>query len=216
MEEKGRDVSGTDQDEVLLMPITTYMRRASNQRWISGVYLRLAKGAGLDQVNASVDALMRARHNIDPGEDDDFSGMSAADAIKLQRQALDLMTTLGGITSTISFAVGGLGILSIMILVVRSRRIEIGVRRAVGGRRRDIVRQFLFESGLMAAVGGGLGVAVTVVLVVVGCTVAKLPIIIDPLSLATTLAGSCLLGVVAGAYPAWQAAHIEILDVLKA
>jgi putative ABC transport system permease protein len=108
-----------------------------------------------------------------------------------------------------------MGILSIMILVVRSRRVEIGVRRAVGGRRRDIVRQFLFESGLMAAVGGGLGVAVTVILVVVGCTVAKLPIIIDPASLATTLAGSCVLGVIAGAYPAWQAAHIEILDVLK-
>ncbi|MEZ7198459.1 ABC transporter permease [Pseudodesulfovibrio karagichevae] len=215
MEEKGRDVSGTDQDEVLLMPLTTYMRRASNQRWISGVYLRLAKDAGLGMVNASVNAVMRERHKIDPGEDDDFSGMSAADAIKLQRQALDLMTTLGGITSTISFAVGGLGILSIMILVVRSRRVEIGVRRAVGGRRRDIVRQFLFESGLMAAVGGGLGVVVTVVLVVVGCTVAKLPIILDPVSLLTTLAGSCLLGVVAGAYPAWQAANIEILDVLK-
>jgi putative ABC transport system permease protein len=215
MEEKGRDVSGTDQDEVLLMPITTYMRRAANQRWISGVYMRLAKDAGLGTVKGAVDAIMRERHKIDPGEDDDFSAMSAADAIKLQRQALDLMTTLGGITSTISFAVGGMGILSIMILVVRSRRVEIGVRRAVGGRRRDIVRQFLFESGLMAAVGGGLGVAVTVILVVVGCSIAKLPIIIDPASLATTLVGSCLLGVAAGAYPAWQAANIEILDVLK-
>ncbi|EGB15461.1 protein of unknown function DUF214 [Pseudodesulfovibrio mercurii] len=215
MEEKGRDVSGTDQDEILLMPLTTYMRRASNQRWVSGVYMRLAKDAGLTQVNDSVNAIMRERHRIDPGEKDDFSSMSAADAIKLQRQALDLMTTLGGITSTISFAVGGLGILSIMILVVRSRRVEIGVRRAVGGRRRDIVRQFLFESGLMAAVGGGLGVAVTVALVLVGCTVAKLPIIIDPVSLAVTLAGSCLLGVLAGAYPAWQAANIEILDVLR-
>ncbi|WP_272698757.1 ABC transporter permease [Desulfovibrio sp. Fe33] len=215
MEEKGRDVSGTDQDETLLLPLTTYMRRASNQQWLSGVYLRLAKDAGLDMVNESVNAIMRERHRIDPGEDDDFSSMSAADAIKLQRQALDLMTTLGGITSTISFAVGGMGILSIMILVVRSRRVEIGVRRAVGGRRRDIVRQFLFESGLMAAVGGGLGVAVTVILVLVGCTLADLPVIIDPASLATTLIGSCLLGVAAGAYPAWQAANIEILDVLR-
>jgi putative ABC transport system permease protein len=215
MEEKGRDVSGTDQDETLLLPLSTYMRRASNQQWLSGVYLRLAKDAGLDMVNESVNAIMRERHRIDPGEDDDFSSMSAADAIKLQRQALNLMTTLGGITSTISFAVGGMGILSIMILVVRSRRVEIGVRRAVGGRRRDIVRQFLFESGLMAAVGGGLGVVVTVILVLVGCTLADLPIIIDPASLATTLVGSCLLGVAAGAYPAWQAANIEILDVLK-
>ena len=215
MQVKGRDVSGVDQDEIMLVPITTYMRRASNQQWISGVFLRLSKDAGLDMVNSSVEAIMRERHKIDENEDDDFSAMSASDAIKLQRQALDLMTTLGGITSTISFAVGGMGILSIMILVVRARRVEIGVRRAVGGRRRDIVRQFLFESGLLAGVGGGLGVLVTVVLVVVGCSVADLPILIDSGSLATTLVGSCLLGVAAGAYPAWQAANIEILDVLK-
>ena len=215
MEPKGADISGTNQDEVLFVPVTTYMRRASNQSWVSGVFLRLAKDAGLDEVETSVKGIMRHRHNIDPGEDDDFGALSPRDAVKVQRQALDLMTTLGGITSSISFGVGGLGILSIMILVVRSRRVEIGVRRAVGGRRRDIVRQFLFESGLMAGVGGGLGVAATVLLVVVGCSLADLPVIIDPASLVITLFGSCLLGVAAGAYPAWQAAKIEILDVLK-
>jgi len=215
MEGKGRDISGEDQDEYMFMPITTYMRRASNQDWINGVFLRLSDHAELDEVEQSVTAIMRSRHNIDDGKKDDFSALSPKDIIKLQRQALDLMTTLGGITSSISFGVGGLGILSIMILVVRARRVEIGVRRAVGGRRRDIVRQFLFESGLLAGVGGGLGVLVTVALVAIGCTVAGLLIIIDPQSLAFTLIGSCLLGVAAGAYPAWQAANIEILDVLK-
>jgi len=215
MEAKGRDVSGEDQDELMFLPVTSYMRRASNQRWISGVFLRLAKDAGEAEVGESARSVMRNRHNIEEGEDDDFSTLSPKDAIKLQRQALDLMTTLGAITSSISFAVGGLGILSIMILVVRSRRIEIGVRRAVGGRRRDIIRQFLFESGLMAGVGGAIGVISTVVLVTVGCSLADLPLIIDPVSLALTLLGSCLLGLAAGAYPAWQAANIEILDVLK-
>lgn len=215
MESKGADLSGTDQDEVLFVPVTTYMRRASNQDWISGVFLRLDRGASLEVVEASVKSVMRHRHTIGPGEQDDFGALSPRDAITVQRQALDLMTTLGGITSSISFGVGGLGILSIMILVVRARRVEIGVRRAVGGRRQDIVRQFLFESGLMAGVGGGLGVLVTVLLVVVVCSLINLPIIIDPFSLVFTLLGSCLLGVVAGAYPAWQAAKIEILDVLK-
>ncbi|WP_319541441.1 ABC transporter permease [uncultured Pseudodesulfovibrio sp.] len=215
MEAKGRDVSGTDQDEIMLVPITTYMRRASNQNWISGVFLRLSKDAGRDTVDDAVQSIMRKRHNIDKGEADDFSAMSPKDAMQLQRQALDLMTTLGAITSSISFGVGGLGILSIMILVVRARRVEIGIRRAVGGRRRDIIRQFLFESGLMAAVGGGLGVLVTVILVTIGCSLADLPLILEPASLSVTLIGSCLLGVAAGAYPAWQAANIEILDVLK-
>lgn len=199
----------------MFLPITTYMRRASNQNWISGVFLRLSKDAGLGDVGAAVRSVMRERHDIEEGEDEDFSMMSAKDAIKLQRQALDLMTTLGAITSSISFAVGGMGILSIMILVVRSRRVEIGVRRAVGGRRRDIVRQFLFESGLMAGMGGACGVLVTMILVSVGCVAVGLPIIIDAGSLALTLVGSCLLGVAAGAYPAWQAASIEILEILK-
>ncbi|WP_419786191.1 ABC transporter permease [Pseudodesulfovibrio sp.] len=215
MEGKGRDISGEDQDEYLFMPLTTYMRRASNQDWVSGVFLRLDSAAGLQQVDDAAKSILRRRHSIGPGKLDDFATMTPKDAMQLQRQALDLMATLGGISSAISFAVGGLGILSIMILVVRARRVEIGVRRAVGGRRRDIVRQFLFESALMAGVGGAFGVAVTVVLVVVGCTLAKLPLILDPVSLISTLAGSCLLGVVAGAYPAWQAANFEILDILK-
>ncbi|NDV19988.1 FtsX-like permease family protein [Pseudodesulfovibrio sp. JC047] len=215
MESKGRDLSGTDQDEVMLVPISTYMRRASNQTWTSGVFLRLSKDASRAVVDEAVQSIMRLRHKIDPGEPDDFSSMSPKDAMQLQQQALALMTTLGGITSSISFGVGGLGILSIMILVVRARRVEIGVRRAVGGRRRDIIRQFLFESGLMAAVGGGLGVLTTVILVIVGCTIADLPIIIEPTSLVSTLIGSCVLGLVAGAYPAWQAANVEILAVLK-
>jgi len=215
MEAKGRDVAGEDQDEYFFLPVTTYMRRASNQDWISGVFLRLSKDAGLEAVGESAKAIMRERHNIESGGVDDFSTMSPKDAMKLQRQALDLMTTLGGITSTISFGVGGMGILSIMILVVRSRRVEIGIRRAVGGRRRDIVRQFLFESGVMAGVGGALGVGTTVILVSVGCALADLPLIIEPTSLLLTLGGSCILGVAAGAYPAWQAAHIEILDVLR-
>jgi putative ABC transport system permease protein len=215
MEAKGRDLSGEDQDEYLLMPLTTYLRRVSNQTWVSGVYLRLSSDAGLDMVQRSATAIMRERHSLTDGEDDDFSTMSPKDTIKLQRQALDLMTTLGAITSSISFAVGGLGILSIMILVVRSRRVEIGIRRAVGGRRRDIVRQFLFESGLMAGVGGACGVGLTVVLVVAASSLAGLPLVIEPASLILTLVGSCLLGVLAGAYPAWQAANIQILDVLK-
>jgi putative ABC transport system permease protein len=215
MEAKGRDLSGEDQDEYLLMPLTTYLRRVSNQTWVSGVYLRLSSDAGLDMVKRSATAIMRERHSLTDGEDDDFSTMSPKDTIKLQRQALDLMTTLGAITSSISFAVGGLGILSIMILVVRSRRVEIGIRRAVGGRRRDIVRQFLFESGLMAGVGGACGVGLTVVLVVAASSFAGLPLVIEPASLLLTLVGSCLLGVLAGAYPAWQAANIQILDVLK-
>ncbi|MDO9632513.1 MAG: FtsX-like permease family protein, partial [Humidesulfovibrio sp.] len=193
---------------------STYMRRAANQTFISGVYLHLAEGVDLQQIKNSAATVLRQRHHLD-GKKDDFSLLTAADSMQLRREALDLVQTLGVITSTISFAVGGMGILSIMVLMVQARRMEIGIRRAVGGSRRDIVRQFLLEAGLMAGVGGALGAASSVGLVQIVCAVAGFPYVFEPVLTLGTLAGSVLLGLAAGSYPARQAARIEILDVLS-
>jgi putative ABC transport system permease protein len=214
MEAKGRDLTGADQDEQTFMPLSTFLRRAANQTWISGVYLRLAEGADLQQVRDAAAGILRQRHHLE-GKTDDFSLLTPADATQLRREALDLVQTLGAITSTISFAVGGMGILSIMVLMVQARRMEIGIRRAVGGSRRDIVRQFLLEAGLMAGTGGALGALVSVGLVQVVCALASFPQVFEPVLTLGTLAGSVLLGLAAGAYPARQAARIEILDVLS-
>ncbi len=215
LEPKGRDLVGDNQDEFVFMPLTTFMRRASNVDYVDGVFLRLAKDADIKMVADAARHIMRQRHRLGKGQPDDFSLLAARDTIRLQQQALDLMSTLGVITSVVSFGVGGMGILSIMILVVRARRVEIGIRRAVGGTRGDIVRQFLFEAGVMAGTGGACGALATVALVVGLHEFAALPLIIQPVNLGLTLLGSCVLGLAAGAYPAWQAAHIEILDVLK-
>ena len=102
-----------------------------------------------------------------------------------------------------------------MVLLVRARRLEIGVRRATGARRRDIVRQFLFESGLMSVAGGVLGVLASLGLLAAVYRLGDFPWVLDPLIMAGTLAASALLGLAAGAYPAWQASRLEILDVLR-
>ena len=125
------------------------------------------------------------------------------------------MQTLGVLSSSISFAVGSLGILSIMTLLVRARRLEIGVRRAVGASRNVIVRQFLAEAGLMAGVGGTLGVVVALALVTVVYAVGDFPYTYDPLLAAGACIASVVLGVAAGAYPAWQASRVDVLDVLR-
>lgn len=215
MEAKGRDLTGTDQDEQTFLPLSTFMRRAANQTWISGAYLRLAEGADVDQAKAAAGAILRERHHL-AGKKDDFSLLTPTDAMQLRREALDLVQTLGVITSVISFAVGAMGILSIMVLMVQARRTEIGIRRAVGGSRGQIIRQFLLEAGIMAGVGGAFGVAGSLILVSVVCALAGFPYVFEPLFTATTLVGSVLLGLAAGAYPARQAAAIEILDVLSA
>jgi putative ABC transport system permease protein len=215
MEAKGADIAGADQDEQVFVPMSTYLRRMANRDWITGVYLQLGAEADPDSAKRTATAILRRRHHITVGEDDDFSVLTARDTMEVQEQALNLVGTLGLISSSVSFAVGGLGILSIMILLVRSRRLEIGVRRAVGARRRDIVRQFLIEAALMAGIGGLLGVLSALGLVAIICRIGQMPMVFEPWLVIMALTGSALLGLMAGAYPAWQAAQVEILDVLK-
>lgn len=214
-EAKGADIVGTDQDDQVYVPVSTYMRRMANVSHITGVYVQLADGADPERAKDSAAAILRHRHGLGPGQPDDFSVLTARDTIRLQRQALDLVGILGLISSSVSFAVGGLGILSIMILLVRARRLEIGVRRAVGAKRADIVSQFLFESGLLSGAGGTLGVAVSLALVSVLYAVGGFPPVYDPVLILAVPAGSVALGVAAGAYPAWQASRFEILDILS-
>ena len=215
MEEKGSDISGTDQDEQIFEPLSTYMRRMANQTWVTGVFMQMADGVDYDQTKASATAILRDRHKITGGKRDDFSVLTAEDTMQLKQQALDLVAVLGLISSSLSFAVGGLGILSIMVLLVRSRRLEIGVRRAMGAKKRDIVRQFLLEAGLMSAVGGGAGVVTALALLTVVYALGSFPYVYDGWLIAQALAGSALLGLAAGAYPAWQAANVEVLQVLR-
>jgi len=212
---KGADIVGTDQDEQVFVPLSTYMRRMSNTDFITGVYLELAPGADPEQAREAATGILRQRHGIQPGQRDDFTLLTAKDTIELQQQALDLVAVLGLISSSVSFAVGGLGILSIMILLVRTRRLEIGVRRAVGARRGDIGAQFLFESGLLSGVGGALGVLTALVLLGALYALSPFPAVFDPLLLIAVPLGSVALGLAAGAYPAWQAAQYEILDILR-
>ncbi|MDY6852133.1 MAG: ABC transporter permease, partial [Thermodesulfobacteriota bacterium] len=216
MEKKGSDITGTDQDEQVFVPLSTFMRRFSNQDWITGVYIELAQGTDPEAAKETATQILRERHHIQTGEDDDFSVLTAKDTMQLQQQALDLVGTLGLISSSVSFAVGGLGILSVMVLLVRARRLEIGVRRAVGAKRGQIIRQFLFEAGLLSGTGGSLGVGAALILVAVVYAIGDFPFVFSPKLISGTLLGSGLLGLGAGAYPAWQASRFEVLEVLSA
>jgi putative ABC transport system permease protein len=197
MEEKGADVSGANQDEQIFVPLSTYMRRLSNKDYIHGVYMQMADGTDFEAAKATAEHILRRRHDIN------------------KQQALDLVATLGYISSSLSFGIGGLGILSIMILLVRARRLEIGIRRAVGARRSDIIRQFLLESGAMSAVGGAAGTFAALLLLVVVYRVGDFPGVFNPWLIGGSLCGSAALGLVAGAYPAWAAANVEVLSVLR-
>ncbi|UIJ37580.1 ABC transporter permease [Desulfobaculum bizertense] len=215
MPARGGDIVGTDQDEQVFVPLSTYMRRMANVDNITGVYIQLAKGSDFEAAKQQATRILRYRHRIKVGQLDDFAVLTARDTISLQTQALDLVSVLGLLSSTVSFAVGGLGILSIMILLVRSRRMEIGIRRAVGARRSDIIFQFLLEAGVLSGVGGFFGVLVALLLVSFVYVIGGFPFVYRPILMVGILLGSVLLGVLAGVYPAWQASRYEVLDILR-
>ncbi len=215
MEEKGMDPSGLRLDEFLIMPVQTCARRISGQDHISGAWLGVRSRDNLQQLETDIDAVLGPRHHL-PSGDRDYTLAFAEQVDELVTNALALIRTLGIIGSGLSFAIGTLGILSIMTLLVRSRRLEIGMRRVVGATRRKIMLQFIAEAALMSATGGALGVGFALLV----CGLIAAGGILPGYFSAGIACGVLLLsvgcGILAGAHPAWQAAKTDVLQALRA
>ncbi|MDR1045972.1 MAG: ABC transporter permease [Candidatus Adiutrix sp.] len=158
MEEKGMDPGGLRLDEMLIMPLATYSQRFSKLDSVGGAWFEVSDRAQMEGAQAALAALLRKRHALPEGELDLVFSLSQ-EVDEMVVNALSLIRTLGVIGALISFAIGSLSILSVMTLLVRSRRLEIGLRRAVGASRKDIMAQFMAEAALIAAAGGFTGVA---------------------------------------------------------
>ncbi|MEJ2726327.1 MAG: ABC transporter permease, partial [Deltaproteobacteria bacterium] len=138
IEKQGSDLSEIDQDSQVYLPLNTYLRRVVNQTYMNTIFVQCENRQALDQAKFEIENILRRRHHIQPGDRDDFTVIDLKDVNELQNQAMDTITTLGRVSALISFLIGGLGILSIMTLIVSERKMEIGIRRAVGSRKRDV------------------------------------------------------------------------------
>lgn len=212
---KGSDIAGNDQDEQVFVPISTYLRRLSNQDWISGAYFNLTTSTSQAEVKREMEIILSRLHKIGPKEKKDFSLLASQDLQKLQQQALDLVNTLGIISSSLSFGVGGIGILSIMILLVRVRRQEIALKRACGARKRDILFQFILESSFLSIIGGALGIFSVIMLLSVGAILGLFPFVLSLQNIFSVFVLTFIIGFLAGFYPAYQASKLEILTILN-
>ncbi|MCU0587548.1 MAG: ABC transporter permease [Syntrophobacteraceae bacterium] len=215
MEEKGVDASNVDQDNQVFVPLGTFLRRLVNQSFINTIYVQTVSDAVMTESRRQIEELLRKRHNIGPGQKDDFAVIDLKDVIALKTQAISMISVLGRIAAGVSFTIGALGILSIMILIVSERRMEIGIRRAVGSRKRDIVLQFLIESSFISLLGGGAGVLFGVLVCVVIYRFSGLPFAMAPLGLEASFAASVAVGILAGIYPSRRATAIQPVDVIR-
>ena len=215
MEEKGTDVSGADQDSQIFIPLQTFLKTLVNKTNVNNVYVQVTGGELIPAAKTDIENLLRKRHKIGPGQNDDFAVIDMKDVLALKTQAMDLITVLGRIAAAVSFIIGGLGILSIMILIVNERKLEIGIRRAVGSRKRDIILQFLIESSIISLAGGTIGVFSGALLSVVLLRVLKYPFTLSLTGLVIAFGASVLVGILAGIYPSKKATQFEPVDIIR-
>ncbi len=215
MEEKGVDISGEDQDSLIYTPLKTSMRRLANVDYINTIYVQVDKRENIPYVKKKIRQLLRKRHHIKKGEKEDFTVLSPDDYLRMEKEAIHIFSILGGISATISFLIGGIGILSIMILIINERIEEIGIRRAVGAKRSDILLQFVLESSFISIAGGFFGVFMGVFLSGLIFLIFDLPKTLTFQWVFLSFFLSVLTGILAGIYPAYKASNIKPVEALR-
>ena len=213
-EGKGLDSDGVDQDDILLIPITSMLRRLLNQNYISTIYAKADSRENIDRVALKIKTLLRDRHKISDDAEDDFTIISQLDLENLKAETSELFTRLIVGVAAISLVVGGIGILAVMLISVKERTREIGVRRAVGATKGDIVGQFLFESILIGLFGGCFGVilGVGITLGITAWGIGNLVLDMQSIYIST---GVCTaIGIMFGLFPAIKASRLDPMVAL--
>jgi len=212
---KGASSFGRDEDDTILVPVTTGLYRLSGGQYINMMYLSARSLGESDAAIEEVTEILRRRHRLNPGEDDDFRIRSQAEFIEMATETQKVMTLLLGAVAAVSLIVGGIGIMNIMLVSVTERTREIGIRLAVGARSRDVLVQFLTESVVLSLLGGVIGVTLAYILAGVLNNVVGMTTIVNPGVVALAFGFAAAIGVFFGYYPARKAAMLNPIDALR-
>jgi putative ABC transport system permease protein len=218
---KGQSMMGTDQDDLILVPIKTARSRvlgtasAARNRTVGTIWVKAADGVATKTVEEEVRSLLRQRHRIQPGADDDFSLRNLAEVMAAQEASSRVLALLLAAVASVSLLVGGIGIMNIMLVSVTERTREIGLRMAVGARTRDILGQFLVEAVTLSLIGGLAGVALGLGASFLIAELAGWRIAISPQAVGLAVAFAFVIGVFFGFYPARKAARLNPVEALR-
>ncbi len=212
---KGQTGFGQDQDDTIMIPYTTMMKRIMGITYVQQIVVSAASAEQTQQVQEQIGMLLRQRHHIQPGRDDDFSIRNLSDITEAASNSATVMAVLLGSIASVSLLVGGIGIMNIMLVSVTERTREIGIRMAVGARSRDIMLQFIVEAVVMAASGGLIGILLGIGSSVLLKSLVQLPALIRPDIVAIAFLVSGSVGVFFGFYPARKAANLDPIDALR-
>ncbi len=220
LERKGQSLRGEDQDDVIVTPISTVKKKVlgvsqANARAVGAILVKVLEARAMKDVEAGIHGLLRQRHHLQPGQDDDFSVRNLSEILESQEAASRVLSLLLAAIASISLIVGGIGIMNIMLVSVTERTREIGLRMAVGARRRDILNQFLVEALIVSLTGGVIGIALGIAGSIGIAYFARWRAPIQPMAILPAFVFAGAVGIFFGFYPARKASHLNPIEALR-
>jgi len=218
LEKKGQSAQGQDQDDTILIPVTTAQKKLFGAQFPGMVRIILVKAKSAEDLSAAekqVTELVRQRHHIGQKQENDFTVRNLTQIMQAAEQSTKVMTLLLGAIASVSLLVGGIGIMNIMLVSVTERTREIGIRMAIGAKTWDIRLQFIIEALTLALIGGVLGILVGVSTAVILSSVSGWPTVVSVLSILLAFGFSGFIGIFFGFYPAYKASLLNPIDALR-
>lgn len=215
LESKGFSGFGSDQDNVVIMPLTTFQRRVAGDRDIETIYVSAADGVETSQVQADIEQIMRQSRRITPDREDDFNVRDMTQIADTMASTTAVMTGMLGALAGVSLLVGGIGIMNIMLVSVTERTREIGIRLAIGAHERHILVQFLVEATVLSLLGGIIGIVLGLSLAGVATWSLSIPFSPSVSVIVLAVGFSGLIGMIFGFFPALRGARLDPIDALR-
>lgn len=215
LEVKGASSFGSDQDDIVLIPIRAFQRRIAGNQDVSMIYASIRAGISTEKGKADIESLMRERRRIGPYEEDDFNVFDMKQITSMLTGITSVLTGLLSAVAAVSLLVGGIGIMNIMLVSVTERTREIGIRLAVGATESQVLLQFLVEAIVLSLIGGLIGILLGLALGLLGAHLLAIPFAPNPSIVMAAFVFSALVGVVFGYFPARRAARMDPIDALR-
>ena len=215
LESKGQTSMGTDQDDVVVIPLRTFQRRIAGNQDIGLIMVSARENASTERVRQEIERLMRERRHVSPSEDDNFNVMDMKEIAKTLTGTTRVLTALLGSVAAVSLLVGGIGIMNIMLVSVTERTREIGIRLAIGALEREVLLQFLVEAVVLSSLGGLAGMALALGSSVWLAGVLRVPFVFNAGIVAVAFFFSAAIGVIFGYFPALKAARLDPIEALR-
>jgi len=215
LDRKGTDLVGADQDDVIYIPINTALRRLLNLTYINNIYVQAKSSSHIEKAASEIRDILKEKHRL-RDKPDDFTIQSQTEILKSEKETTQTFTNLLSTVAGISLLVGGVGILAVMLISIKERTREIGLRRAVGALKKDLLLQFIVESLVLSASGGIAGIMLGVILSLSGSYFTKWPLSLSLPAIIVSFLFSAMIGLIFGVYPAAKAARLDPIEALRA